>query len=57
MVLRDVVAAISRAKDEVTGPIRHRALADAMLTSASDDDERSGQEICWRCNPARPHQA
>ncbi len=46
MVLRDVVAAISRAKDEVTDPVRYRALADAMLASAGDDDEREAAEKC-----------
>lgn len=46
MVLRDVVAAISRAKDEVTDPVRYRALADAMLASAGDDDKRKAAEKC-----------
>ena len=34
MVLRDVVAAISRAKDEMADPTRYRALAQAMLDRA-----------------------
>lgn len=46
MVLRDVVGAISRAKDEVTGPGRYRALADAMLASAVDEDARKTAQKC-----------
>ncbi len=46
MVLRDIVAAISRAKDEVTDPARYRTLAQAMLAKASDDDEREAAEKC-----------
>jgi DNA helicase-2/ATP-dependent DNA helicase PcrA len=46
MVLRDVVAAISRAKDEVTDPVRYRALADAMLASAGNEDARKAAEKC-----------
>ncbi|WP_428393404.1 UvrD-helicase domain-containing protein [Lichenicoccus sp.] len=46
MVLRDVVAAVSRAKDEVTDPARYRALANAMLASAGDDDARKAAEKC-----------
>ena len=46
MVLREVVAAISRAKDEVTDPVRYRALADAMLASAGDEGERKAAEKC-----------
>jgi len=46
MVLRDVVGAISRAKDELTDPTRYRALADAMLTSAADDDARKSAQKC-----------
>ena len=40
VVLRDIVAAISRAKDEVADPIRYRALANAMLASATNDDKK-----------------
>lgn len=40
MVLRDVIAAISRAKDELVGPERYRELAQAMLDSATDDDSK-----------------
>lgn len=46
MVLRDVVGAISRAKDELTDPMRYRALADAMLSAATDDDARQAAERC-----------
>lgn len=46
MVLRDVVAAISRAKDEMADPARYRALAQAMLNRARDDDARTAAEKC-----------
>lgn len=47
MVLRDVVAAISRAKDEMTDPVRYRALAQRMLDRAGiDDDARTAAEKC-----------
>ena len=46
MVLRDVVAAISRAKDEMADPARYRALAQAMLDRARDDDARKSAEKC-----------
>jgi DNA helicase II / ATP-dependent DNA helicase PcrA len=46
MVLREVVAAISRAKDEMTDPARYRALAQAMLDRARDDDARVAAEKC-----------
>ena len=46
MVLRDVVAAISRAKDEMADPTRYRALAQAMLDRAKDDDARTAAEKC-----------
>ena len=38
MVLRDVVGAISRAKDELADPVRYRALAEAMLAGAQGDE-------------------
>ncbi len=41
MVLRDVVAAISRAKDEMADPARYRALANAMLDAAGGDEEKA----------------
>lgn len=40
MVLRDVVAAISRAKDEMADPAHYRALAIAMRDAAGDDEEK-----------------
>jgi DNA helicase II / ATP-dependent DNA helicase PcrA len=46
MVLRDVVAAISRAKDEMADPTRYRALAQAMLDRARDEDTRTAAEKC-----------
>lgn len=46
MVLRDVVSAISRAKDELTDPVRYRALATSMLAAASDDEMRKAGEKC-----------
>ena len=46
LVLRDVVAAISRAKDELADPGQYRSLAEAMLTSAADDESRVAAEKC-----------
>ena len=46
MVLRDIIAAISRAKDELAAPARYRMLAEAMLASAVDDDDRVAAEKC-----------
>lgn len=47
MVLRDVVIAISRAKDELADPARYRALAEAMLGSAAGDaDATKAAEKC-----------
>lgn len=40
MILRDIVAAISRAKDELADPRRYRALAQAMATAAGDEEAR-----------------
>lgn len=42
--LRDILAAISRAKDELIGPGEYRALGGAMLSSASDEAEREAAE-------------
>jgi len=42
--LRDILAAISRAKDELTDPQRYRALAERMRAKASDDDQREAGE-------------
>lgn len=39
MVLRDIVGAISRAKDEMVRPDRYRTLAKAMEVEAADHDE------------------
>jgi DNA helicase-2/ATP-dependent DNA helicase PcrA len=44
LILRDIVAAISRAKDELTDPARYRALAQTMLNHAADDDAREDAE-------------
>jgi DNA helicase-2/ATP-dependent DNA helicase PcrA len=38
MVLRDVLSAVSRAKDELVDPIQYRTLAQAMLAAAGADD-------------------
>ena len=38
MVLRDIVGAISRAKDELADPARYRALAEVMLADARGDE-------------------
>ena len=48
MVLRDIVGAISRAKDEMVGPERYRTLAIAMDAEAADHDEdaRVAAEKC-----------
>ena len=46
MVLREIVAAISRAKDEMTEPARYRALAQAMLDRARDEVARVAGEKC-----------
>src|SRR5216683_2076937 len=43
-VLRDIVAAISRAKDELTSPVRYRTLAQTMLDHAADADAREAAE-------------
>ncbi|MBO9501661.1 ATP-dependent helicase [Brevundimonas sp. A19_0] len=47
MVLRDVVAAISRAKDEMADPTRYRALATAMREAAGDDE--AAQTAASKC--------
>ena len=39
LILRDVVRAISRAKDELAEPIRYRALAEAMASAAGEDEK------------------
>jgi DNA helicase-2/ATP-dependent DNA helicase PcrA len=46
MVLRDIVGAISRAKDELVGPQRYRALAKAMDVAAPDADAKIAATKC-----------
>ena len=46
MELRDIVAAISRAKDEVADAALYRALAQAMFDYADDDHARLAAEKC-----------
>jgi len=44
IALRDILAAISRAKDELVGPGEYRAFGDAMLAAASGEEEREAAE-------------
>jgi len=46
IVLREIISAISRAKDELTGPDEYRRLSQAMLDAAGDEDERVAAEKC-----------
>ena len=46
MVLREIVAAISRAKDEMTDPVRYRQLAVSMADKAKDDGARTAAQKC-----------
>ena len=46
LVLRDVIAAISRAKDELVDPQQYRSLAEAMLASAENAEGRVAAEKC-----------
>ena len=46
LVLRDVLTAISRAKDEVVGPGEYRVLANAMADKAESEEERTAAEKC-----------
>ena len=46
LVLREIVAAISRAKDELADPARYRSLAEAMLASATESEGRAAAEKC-----------
>ena len=46
MELRDVIPAISRAKDELVDQIRYRELAEAMQSAANDDESRVAAEKC-----------
>lgn len=40
MVLREMIGAFSRAKDELVDPVRYRALAETMLADAGDDETK-----------------
>jgi len=44
LVLRDIITAISRAKDEVVAPDRYKSLAEAMRDHAADDATRTAAE-------------
>lgn len=44
--LRDILSAISRAKDEVIDVTHYRALAETMLATAKNDDEKIAAEKC-----------
>ena len=46
IVLRDIVVAISRAKDELVEPARYQTLAEAMLGAATSREERTAAEKC-----------
>lgn len=46
LVLRDIVAAISRAKDEMVDPERYRLLAQAMYSRSGSEEERIDAEKC-----------
>ncbi len=46
MELREIVAAISRAKDEMAGPDMYRSLAQEMLRNATDEAARTAAEKC-----------
>ena len=46
MVLRDVVGAISRAKDELADPLRYRSLAEGMRDRASDEETATAAAKC-----------
>lgn len=46
LVLRDVVTAISRAKDEMANPLRYRELVEEMLKCAYDEKDQIAAEKC-----------
>jgi DNA helicase II / ATP-dependent DNA helicase PcrA len=46
ITLREIIAAISRAKDELVGPAKYRELAEAMLREATSDEEQVAAEKC-----------
>lgn len=46
IVLKDVIVAISRAKDELADPAKYRALAEAMRAKAVSDEEKLAAAKC-----------
>ena len=46
IALRDILAAISRAKDEVAGPAQYRVLAQEMADKAASEDDRVAAAKC-----------
>ena len=46
IVLRDILGAISRAKDEIASPAQYRALAQAMADKAVSEDDRVAAAKC-----------
>lgn len=46
LILREIITAISRAKDEMTDPAAYKALAEKMLTTANSDEEIEAAEKC-----------
>ena len=46
LVLRDVLTAISRAKDEMANPARYQELAEIMLKSANTEEDKKAAEKC-----------
>lgn len=46
LILRDILSAISRAKDELVNPVEYTELAKTMLANANDDDSRKTAEKC-----------
>jgi len=46
LILKDILSAISRAKDELVNPVEYKKLAEAMQAKASDDDLRVTAEKC-----------
>lgn len=46
LILKEILSAISRAKDELVNPIKYKKLAEEMLVNANDDDSRVTAEKC-----------
>ena len=46
LILREILGAISRAKDELADPAKYRALAESMLDSAVSAEDRTTAEKC-----------